>query len=510
MKIVTAAEIRQIEASYMEKSWLPPLVLMETAARGAANHVLARFPKGRVAVLCGAGVNGGDGLAAARFLAADGLEVEVYLAGNPQNAPEVVKTAIRALNACGIVPRRIASVEDAAVLPPAFARADCIIDALLGTGVTGDVRAPLSSVIEAVNASCRFVFSIDMPSGICADTGRVCGIAVRAAQTLAIGTYKRGLLLYPGAEYVGELLLDGIGLPRAVFDNITTEMLTADEICALLPARPARSHKYTFGRVLSAAGCDQMPGAAVMAATAAYRAGAGLVTAAGTAHVIHTIHNWLKEAVTLILPDENGALCAESASALSGVAANVLLLGPGLSDCPATEEFVGAMLRYAAVPTVVDADALNIAARHKDWLCEASGKAPVLLTPHMGEMSRLTGLPADALLADTIGAAAALAQETGAIVLLKDAHTIVAAPDGRVTINPTGCNAMATAGSGDVLAGLIAGLAAQGADLHNAARVGCYLHGLAGELAAAEKSAYSVIASDILDYIPAAFRQVGA
>jgi len=495
-----------IEVDCMEKSGLPSLVLIENAAHSAAMQILARQPKGRVAVLCGTGVNGGDGISAARHLFVGGLETEVYLVGASETLLPVIKFSLRALEAVGMTYVPINEEQDV----PDLSGVDLVVDALLGIGLSGDVRPLYASVIRAINTSGKPVFAIDLPSGICADTGRVMGEAVRADVTLTYGCVKRGLVLYPGAEYAGEVLLDRIGLPVTASAHLSTEMPEASDIRKLLPPRAARSHKYSYGRVLVAAGCDNMPGAAIMAASAAYRAGAGLVTAAVTAHVARTLHGWLKEAVTLVVPDDSGFLCDRSAIAMMKAKeeAKVAVLGPGLSDCPVTERFIGAFLEGLTVPIVIDADALNILARHRNWLTALTTHAPTILTPHMGEMSRLTGTPAETLLYDTINQATSLAVSTGAIVLLKDARTIIAAPDGRVSINPTGCNALAKAGSGDVLAGLIAGFAAQGAGLFEAAQIACYVHGLAGERAAEALSAYGVTASELLETIPAVIREI--
>ena len=509
MKIATSAEIRIIEVDCMEKSGLPPLVLMENAAHSSALEILSRLPKGsRVAVFCGTGINGGDGMAAARHLFVGGLQTEVYLIGGNETLLPVIKINIRALEAAGLSYTVLNDESDI----PDLSHADMVVDALLGIGLSGDVRPLYASIIRAVNNSGKPVFAIDLPSGICADTGRVMGEAIRAQATLTFGCIKRGLVLYPGAEYAGEVLLDRIGLPPSASAHLPTEMPEAEDIRALLPVRAARSHKYSHGRVLSAAGCNGMPGAAVMAAAAAYRAGAGLVLAAATAHVTHILQSWLKEAVTLSMPDEDGMLCDRSALVLKAVKteAQVALVGPGLTDSPVTEKFVGAFLEGLSIPTVLDADALNILARHRDWLTALTAHAPTILTPHMGEMSRLTGLPAETLLYDTIGSATALAAETGAIVLLKDARTIIASPDGRISINPTGCNALAKAGSGDVLAGLIAGFAAQGCGLFEAAQIACYVHGLAGERAAETLSVYGVTASELLDIIPSVLLEIAS
>ena len=504
MKLATTAELRRIEANYMEQSGLPDLVLIETAAHSIAAHIAQNLPTGRVAVICGMGTNGADGLAAARHLHSAGILTDVFLVGGGDALLPAIQANLQALAACGIPLCRIRTEAEAAVLPSVLRKADWVLDALLGIGLTGDVRPLCAEVIRFINESPPPVLALDMPSGICADTGHVMGVAVHARETLTFIAVKRGLALYPGAAYAGRVTLNRIGLPAFADTHILIEMPEAHDIRNLLPKRPICAHKYSFGRVLSVCGCDNMPGAAVMAAIGAYRAGAGLVTAASTRHVAHTLQAWVKEAVTVALPDEGGALCRESALALRTEAskADVILLGPGLSNCPAAEGFVETILPNIDVPVVIDADALNILAKHKGLLAALAHKTPTLLTPHMGEMSRLTGLPAAELATGTIGAATALARETGAFVLLKDARTIIAAPDGRVSVNPTGCSALAKAGSGDVLAGLIAGFAAQGLKLYDAARTACYIHGLAGEQAAAYLSAYGVTATDLLEQIP--------
>ena len=500
MKLITAEEARHAEREWMQSTGLPALVLIENAARAVAQKAACMCPSGRMAVVCGGGTNGADGLAAARMLAAAGRQVAVFSIGTAREDGDAA-VCMKALKAFGVAPRMVGESDMDALLA-SLREADLVIDALLGTGLAGAVKALQASAIHAMNACGRPILAVDMPSGVCADTGGARGAAVKAAAVVTFGAVKRGLMLHPGAYLAGEVVLADIGLPPYAFAAVATETLCAGDVRQLLPYRAPRAHKYSVGSVLSVAGCDRMTGAAVLAASAAYRAGAGLVTAAGTERVVSVLQGRLPEALTLALPSEAGAPRVSGALTAAKARASAVLLGPGLSDCAASESFVLQFIEGVQAPVVLDADALNILARHKAALHALTAETPVVLTPHMAEMSRLTGIPAEALLDDTIGAATGLARETNAVVALKDACTVIAAPDGRVTVNATGCNALAKAGAGDVLAGTIAALLAQGLCAYDAARVGCYIHGLAGQRAAAAKSIYGVNASDIVDWLP--------
>jgi NAD(P)H-hydrate epimerase len=345
---------------------------------------------------------------------------------------------------------------------------------------------------------------VDIPSGVNSDTGLVCGTAVKADLTLTFSYPKIGIMLYPGAEYAGTIRIADISIPisPSVQAGIIHTTLADGEIPELLPPRKARSNKGTFGHVLGFAGSAGMPGAAIMSASAAYRTGAGYVCACTTPSVAKILQHGAHEVVTRIVPDHNGALCPESLTAVEDELerATVVYVGPGLSRGKEVSSFVFALLEAVKVPIVIDADALN--AISEDITVLKKLHAPCVITPHPGEMSRLTGLSVDEILAGTIETASAFAREFNVVTVLKDARTIVANPNGHSYINNSGTSALAKAGTGDVLTGIITGFIAQGMDVYEAAALGVYIHGKAGENAEKTLSQYGVTATDVLEHIP--------
>jgi len=376
------------------------------------------------------------------------------------------------------------------------------VDALFGAGLNRPIEGSCENIIDMINRYAAYVLSVDMPSGISADTGQVMGIAVKADMTVMLGYPKIGLYLYPGAAYAGKVEIADIALPGEAETN--TRILTEEEAAECLPVRAPRTNKGSFGRVYAFTGSAGMPGAAVLSASAAYRAGAGYVCACVVAPVARVMHNSLKEAVTRILPDRGGYYCFRSLEAVKDELsrADVVYMGPGLGQGAHVTEFVRGLMETVQTRMVIDADALNAIADDVNILKKL--KAPCVITPHPGEMSRLTKLPVNEILDSTIKTAGEFSREFNVVTLLKDARTIVADPEGQICINVTGSPALAKAGSGDVLTGMIAGFMAQGLDPFMSAAVGAYIHGRAGELAEENLSSYGVLASDLLEYIPKA------
>jgi NAD(P)H-hydrate epimerase len=331
------------------------------------------------------------------------------------------------------------------------------------------------------------------------------GCAVKAAETITLAHPKIGVFAYPGAAYAGKVHVEDIGIPAVLINEIEAkaEILTDREAGRLIPVRGQRSNKGDFGKILVFAGSNEMPGAAALASSAAYMAGGGLVCACVLPGVANVVHHWQREVVTRIVPDIDGTYCKKSIEALADEvnSAGVIVLGPGIGRNANVTEFVHELLSIAKVPLVLDADALFAVAEDVNIL-EAL-KAPCVITPHPGEMSRLTGLAVSGILDNTINTAVEFSKEFNVVTLLKDAHTIIAHPNGTFYINTTGNNALSKAGTGDVLTGMIAGFIAQGPEIFTAAILGAYIHGKSGEAAAVNKSHYGVIASDVLDTVPA-------
>ncbi len=479
--IYSAAQVRALDAWEIEKRRVPGYTLMTRAAEGALKILRARWPQARrIAVVCGGGNNGGDGYALARLARASGLEALVLAATPPD---KLTGDARRAQEEC------VAAGGHAhPFVADALSGSDLIIDALLGTGFQGPPRAEALAVIRAINAVRRPVLALDIPSGVDADTGMVHDTAVRAELTVSFVAFKSGLFLGDGPEYAGVTLLDDLGVVAPALPQFTPLMRRIDEaeLAASLQRRRRDIHKGTNGRVLVAGGGPGMPGALRLAGEAALRVGAGVVTVAGHAENLLAVSATRPELI--YLPATSAAL--EDAIR----ACDVIAVGPGLGRDDFGQR-VWSIAARAAVPAVVDADALNLLARNPVKL-----SAEWILTPHPGEAGRLLGIETQAVQADRLGAVRALHARYGAVTVLKGAGTLVAsgqvdAPD--IFICERGNPGMATAGMGDVLTGVIAGLRAQIHDSALAARLGVLIHALAGD-SAAQGGQRGLIASDVI------------
>ncbi len=484
-----AEEMRALDRHAISVLGIPGAVLMEHAGRAVADEVASLAPAGaRVAVVAGAGNNGGDGFVCARWLRERGRDVVVLLvAGRPRAGAD----AALHLDACERAGVRVLPLAGSEGL--VFSAA-VVVDALLGIGLRDDVTGELADAIALMNSAPGRVVAVDVPSGLCADTGRARGAAVEADVTVTFGFAKVGLISSPGCARAGRIVVAEIGIPLRLAGElgIQTTLLDAAAAALLLPVRPASGHKGTFGHLLVVGGSAGKLGAGLLAAEGALRAGAGLVTLATAPAVRAACEGRLAEAMVaeLDLDAASGAAallrCAEGKGAL--------VIGPGMSP----SELAGASLRAAlpqlGVPVCLDADGLNHLARN---VGAATGVAGLVLTPHPGEAARLLGVTVAEVQTDRVGAARRLAQTTGAVVALKGARTVVAAPDGRAAINLSGNAGMATAGSGDVLAGVVGALLAAGVAPFSAAGLAVFAHGAAGDLARDEEGEAGVIASSI-------------
>ena len=515
IKLATAAQMREMDRQTIEDFGVPSLVLMENAALRVVDVIAERYGPLRgkqIEVVCGKGNNGGDGLAIARHLAVRfKADVTVWLAADPSAFTGDAAANYKMMQAFGLQ-QGLSNVPGARE-----GEADLLIDALLGTGLKGGVTGELAQIINAMNAAGCPIVSVDVPSGLDADTGNVEGACVRAALTVTFALPKVGLRVYPGAEYVGELIVADIGMPRQVMaaKDINVFATEAADVARWLPARVngRDSNKGKFGHVSVFAGSAGFVGAPTLTAEAAARTGAGLVTLA----VPEGIQNALMARVSPVVMTRGLGQTAEGTFSESAVEAALALagkgtaaaLGPGLGgpDSGETRAFVREFVRRCPVPLVIDADALNCLAREPDRgasLVKARA-APTVLTPHPGEMGRLLGTDTKTVQADRRAAAEQAARDFGGVVLLKGARTLIARPDGCLAVNTTSNPGMATGGAGDALTGLIAALLAGGLEPWEAAAAGAYLHGLAGDLAAARQGGPAgLIATDIVDFLPAA------
>ncbi len=512
LPVVTAAEMRALDRATSEEVGIPGFTLMETAGRAvadvartmlAASHVGAGPDHRRVAVVCGPGNNGGDGYVVARVLRGHGLDAVVYLAVPREAVQGHARAHLDVLERSSGVVRMIDTPQTLDRHRDDIAGAVLAVDALFGIGLVRPVEGHHARVIAAMNAAPARL-AIDVPSGLDSDTGRTMGIAVEATRTVTMGPLKIALVTAPGFARCGEVTCADIGIPTTLVDAsaIRVGLVERSDVMRWIPRAASLDHKGTRGHVLVIGGGPGMRGAGRLAATAALRAGAGLVTLAGFASPATN-----ESEGELVAPDAimTRALRArdELVAAFAGKAA--LLLGPGLGTTGWAADWVGDVLA-SGIPTVLDADALNlIAAMANSPVRAAAG--PIVITPHPGEAARLLGTTTAEIEADRIAAARALAARTHAVVVLKGARTIVCdgtLGDDHCSINPTGGPSLATAGSGDVLAGTIAALLAQGLAAGDAARLGVYVHGAAGDALAATYGSRGMISSDL----PAAIASV--
>lgn len=514
MKVVTAEEMRQIDRKTIELG-IPGHVLMERAGCAVARKIREIFEKKKTVIIAGGGNNGGDGIVVGRELFNAGWNVKVFLLIREDKLSPDCRNQLRIVRKVGVpVEFRLVSEADL--------HGAIVVDALLGTGLNKSVEGQMAEVIGFLNRSGVPVVSVDIPSGISSDNGQVMGVAVRADYTVTFGLPKRGHLLYPGAEYTGELIVENIGFPEEFLtsDEIKVEIPDAEWLRSLLPRRPRYSHKGDYGHVLIVAGSRGKTGAALMAAKACMRSGAGLVTIGVPESLMELFQMRVTEEMTLPLPDRgDGTLSSKAWKEILDFLskkADVLCLGPGIGVSGDTERLIMDILGSLNSPAVIDADAINSI---PDLRLLKECKAPLILTPHPGEMLRLInkrGLlslgSTVALLSDIekdrIEVARSFSEETGVFLVLKGVPTVTAAPDGRAYINPTGNPGMSSAGAGDVLTGMIGALLGQGLEPLKSATLGVYLHGLSGDIAAGSKGEPSLIASDIIEAIPEAFKRL--
>ncbi len=553
MKIVTVEEMRRIEAA-SDEAGHSYAAMMERAGRAVAGAIIARWTvKDRpILVLVGPGNNGGDGLVAARYLVQAGARVTCYLL-KPRSAAQ--DKNVRQFLEHGDRATLLLTDEDEGLsqLARLTREADGVMDALLGTGVRLPLRGRLADIlntVENIRAARRtpplkpltsliprrdqagrnptpFVVAVDGPSGLAYDTGALDEAALPADLTVTFAYPKPGHFRFPGAGALGELIVADIGTAPSLADGVMLEIATPDMVRRWLPARPLNAHKGTFGRALAVAGSVNYTGAAYLTGAAAARAGAGLVTLALPAAIHGSIAARLPEATYLLLPHTLGVIAAQATSVLSDhlEGYDALLLGPGLGQEKETVAFVKTLLSgsqgHKAIgflpeeaedtsppslpPLIVDADGLNILAQVEHW--ERRLPASSILTPHPGEMARLMGNNIQEVESDRVSVARSQAAAWGQVIVLKGAHTVVAAPDGRTVIQPFANPGLATAGSGDVLAGVILALRAQGRGPFEAAAAGAYLHGLAGHMAREEGIA-GMIAGDILAHLQGAWKRI--
>ena len=507
MYLVTASEMQQMDRQTIESFGIPGRVLMENAGRGATRVLFEQFDNiidKKVGVVAGRGNNGGDGFVIARYLAQKGSDVTVYLLAESASVKGDAAANLKLLLPLNVPVVEMPDEQSFLAHKTGILHQEIWIDALLGTGLKSDVKGYFKKIIEFINDLSKPVFSVDIPSGLNSDTGQVCGACIRAQATATFAFAKTGHILFPGAEYTGYLEIIDIGIPDHIAKNIRPKqhLLTPERIRTFKPRFPD-AHKGTTGHVLVVSGSVGKTGAAAMTAMSAMRAGAGLVTLAIPESLNPVLETQVLEAMTYLLPETENGIIGESAfnkimDLLAGK--NCLAIGPGLGQTAETKKLVHRIIKESPVTIVIDADGLNNLAGNTEILKKA--KAPLILTPHPGEMARLIDSTADSVQKDRITCARKFAKKFNVHIILKGAKTIIAHPEGNIFINPTGNPGMASGGMGVVLTGIIAGLVAQGFSPESAAHTGVYLHGAAADMLAENIGPFGYLATEVMNAIP--------
>ncbi len=503
MRVVTNAEMKKIDAHAIKKSGIPSAVLMENAGRGCVD-VLERYAELsglRTLIICGKGNNGGDGFVVGRHLRNRGAEVRIILLGRGRELKGDALMNYKLAKEAGLditQSVRFGIIEN---ICNTF-NPEVIIDAIFGTGFQGAPKGIYARTIELINASDAFILSVDIPSGVNGDDGQFEKTCVIADATATMCLPKRGCYLFPGRAFCGELHTIDIGISYEKISRGFPQVLEYEDIARLLPYRPPDGNKGTFGHVFVIAGARGFSGAAAMAAHSALRTGAGMVRLAAPMGIMDILESKLLEVVKV--PLEQTAQETISARAGDTVepwlkTSQAVVIGPGMTTNPETAEFVRKVLPRITAPVVIDADAINIIAQDPKILSKI--RAPMIMTPHPGELARLIKIEPRAINRRRIDLAAKYAKEFNCIMVLKGAPTVISAPGGDIYINPTGNSGLASAGSGDVLVGMIAGLLGQQAAPLNAATAGVFLHGLCADLAMNDTNEYSLLAGDLTNYI---------
>jgi hydroxyethylthiazole kinase-like uncharacterized protein yjeF len=504
MKIASVQEMQNMDRAAIEKYGIADDLLMENAGLAVYSVILRELgiKDKRFSVICGSGNNGGDGLVVARKIHSMGGDARVFLLGNPDHFKGAAK---RNFEIVSRLPLEIKILSSAKSLSKTLTQCDGIVDGIFGTGLARNVEGIYKQVIESIKKSGKPVFSIDIPSGINGDTGQVMGAAVQADYTVTFGLPKIGNILYPGYDHCGRLFVTHISFPRTLCtdDSLKVEI----SVPPVLPERKSNGHKGSFGDVLFIAGAANYFGAPALAAISFLKAGGGYSRLAAPKSVVPSVASLCSEIV--FAPQEETSSGSMALANLDGLLAlshtvDMVVMGPGLSLDEEVQELVQKLVVQIHKPLLIDGDGLT--AISKDMTILGKRKAPTLLTPHLGEMARMTGRTVEEVSADKIAILQKYAKSWNALIVLKGPHSLIGTPDERVFVNLSGNSGMATAGSGDVLTGTIAAMTGLGQSLREAVRTGVFLHGLSGDMTAEEKGEDGITAQDILDMLPGAVK----
>jgi len=514
MKILNSFQMKEVDRTAIEEIGIPGPVLMENAGAQIANALKMRFPRLRhekIVIVAGKGNNGGDGLVVARHLTNLGCRPQVLLLGAKSDVKGYAAINLGIAERTGIPIQEIVSEQDWKKREKILGQASLIVDAIFGTGLLKPAEGLFARAIDDINRAEGFKLAVDVPSGLSSDHFELIGPAIKAHLTVALAAPKICHIFPPAEELVGELLVADISIPGYLLEEgkFKLELVEEKTILPFLRKRKKDSHKGTYGHLLAVAGSLGKTGAAVLAGRAALKTGAGLVTVATPRAALPSIARSMMELMTEPLAEtREGTISAEAVAGAVKLmkGKDALLLGPGISINPSTIQFVSGLLARAKGPVVIDADGLNILALRPALLPDLP--QPTILTPHPGEFARLCGLSLKAIFSEKLRLAPEFASKYGVFLVLKGYRTLVASPDGRVFVNPTGNPGMATGGSGDVLSGLIASLIIQEKDVLGSVLAAVYLHGLSGDIAATKTGERALIAGDLIRYLPQAFKRL--
>jgi ADP-dependent NAD(P)H-hydrate dehydratase / NAD(P)H-hydrate epimerase len=514
MRILNAAQMREADRYTIEDIGIPSLVLMENAGRQVVAAIEAAYEErldGRVAVLCGRGNNGGDGFVVARTLLQRGIDTAVFVIGTVAEVRGDARLNLDILGRLGVTVVEVGDEQSWELHFSEISQCTLIVDAIFGTGLKSALGGMMETVVADVNAAGIPIVSIDLPSGLSADTSHLIGDCIDASMTVTLGAPKLPLVLPPAEAHAGDVVIADIGIPHDVLDGLEgphIELLTPEQLRESVEPRTPDSHKGDFGRVTIVAGSRGKTGAAHLAAMGCLRSGAGLVTVATPASCLPIIASMAPEFMTEPLPEaKDGSVTANAVERVLEMRQDVIACGPGLGRTPAVAEFVKLLVERSDTPLVLDADAI-VAFGDDPARLVGREERDVIITPHPGEMARLIGSTIDEVQSNRIEVAGEFASTHHVYVVLKGHRTIIATPEGHIFINPTGNAGLATGGTGDVLTGMIAAWLAQLLDAEAACRLAVFLHGAAGDLAEAGEGQVSMTASDVLLFLGAALTQL--
>ena len=508
MYLVTAAEMQEIDKQTIESFGLPGRVLMENAGMGATQILLKQFKcfiNKKIGIVAGRGNNGGDGFVMARYLSQKGVGVTVYLLAQKSMVKGNAAENLNILSPLNIDVIEMPDQQSFLKHKTSMLHQDIWIDAILGTGLKSDVKGYFRKIIDFINSSDKPVFSVDIPSGLNADTGQPCGACIKAHTTATFAFAKTGHLIFPGATYTGNLEIVDIGIPDYIVKKVDPGqfLLTSEIVRTVLQKRSPETHKGNTGHLLIIAGSTGKTGAAAMTAMSAMRSGAGLVSLGIPKSLNSVLESQVLEVMTSPLPEAKGGILNESSfdkimDLIPGK--KCLAIGPGLGTAFGTKNLVIRIIQECGLPIIIDADGLNNLIDNVNILKNL--KHPIILTPHPGELSRLIRKPVSFIQNDRINCARNFAKKFKVHIVLKGARTVIAHPDGKVFINPTGNPGMASGGMGDVLTGIIAGFVTQGYSPESATHAGVYLHGAAADTLAKNKASFGYLATEVMNAIP--------